>query len=149
MSHDHHHGLVRVFEIRQALRAGADLSEQLRRTRDFYRDDLAPHFRAEEEAVVPALRGAAGEGDAALARLANEHRRLHAMAAELTADPEPMRDFADLLESHIRFEERELFPLYQAHVPAADRARVEAEVRRILDRPDDQARTCKITDSPH
>jgi len=53
LSHDHHHGLVRVFEIRRALRGGEDLAAQLRRTLAFYRDDLTPHFRAEEDALVP------------------------------------------------------------------------------------------------
>jgi hemerythrin-like domain-containing protein len=144
LSHDHHHGLVRVFEIRQAMRGGGDLNGELRRTRDFVRDELAPHFVAEEEVVVPALRAATAEAEAGLARLADEHRRLRELAAALDDSAERLAAFADLLESHIRFEERELFPVYQQHVDAAARLAVEAEVRRILDRPDDSPRTCKL-----
>lgn len=146
LSHDHHHGLVRVFEIRQALRRGGDLADQLRLTREFYRDDLTPHFEAEEVVMVPALRAAAADSEAALARLADEHRRLRDMAAELDASAARLAAFAELLESHIRFEERELFPLYQARVDAAARAGVEAGVRRILGRSDDSPRACKLPD---
>ncbi len=144
LSHDHHHGLVRVFEIRQALRKGGDLTEQVRRSVDFHRDDLVPHFRAEEEVVVPALRAAATDADAALERLADEHQRLRDMAALLDASAERLAAFADLLESHIRFEERELFPLYQQRVDAAARQQAEAAIRRILNRPDDTAGACRL-----
>ena len=137
LSHDHHHGLVRVFEIRQALRGGGDLAEQLRRTREFFDDDLKPHFQAEEEVVFPALKAATEEANAALAQLSDEHRQLRDMAATLDASAAPLRAFAELLERHIRFEERQLFPIYQRHVTAAARAAVEANVRRILQRPDD------------
>lgn len=144
LSHDHHHALVRVFEIRQALRGGEDLSDQLHRTREFYRDHLIPHFRAEEEVVVPALRGATTQAEAFLERLSTEHRSLHAMAAGLDDDTAGFAAFADLLESHIRFEERELFPFYQANVAPEVRIAVEVDVRRILNRPDDQPRACKL-----
>lgn len=144
LSHDHHHGLVRVFEIRQALRKGGDLPDQVRRTRDFHRDHLVPHFRAEEEALVPALRTAGADVEAALARLTDEHERLREMAAALDAGAERLAAFADLLESHIRFEERELFPLYQQRVDAAACRQVEAAIRRILNRPDDATRACAL-----
>lgn len=158
LSHDHHHGLVRVFEIRQALRRDEDLLAQIDRTLGFHRDDLTPHFRAEEEAVIPALLAATADAAtaAALDRLAGEHRRLNEMVAALAEHTEgdspdapasvaeALAAFADLLESHIRFEERELFPIYQAHVAADARSQVEATVRRILNRPDDTARTCKL-----
>lgn len=144
LSHDHHHGLVRVFEIRQALKHGGDLSEQLRQTREFYREDLVPHFEAEEEAVVPALRAAMREAEAPLARLSEDHERLREMIENLDASAARLSELADLLESHIRFEERELFPLYQAHVGPDARRAVEAGVRRVLDRPDDSPRACKI-----
>src|SRR5690606_29393366 len=121
-----------------------DLAGQLRRTLDFYRDDLAPHFEAEDVVVVPALRAATADAEVALARLADEHRRLRDMVAELDASAERLEAFAELLESHIRFEERELFPFYQAHVAAEARAAVEAGVRRILNRPDDSPRACKL-----
>lgn len=144
LSHDHHHGLVRVFEIRQALRSGTKIDVQVEVTLRFYDEDLTPHFRAEEEAVFPAIRAATDAGDAALARLIEEHEQMREMVTKLDATNEFLGAFADLLERHIRFEERELFGIYQEHVAPAARSRVEADVRRILDRPDDQPRSCKL-----
>jgi hemerythrin-like domain-containing protein len=141
LSHDHHQGLVRVFEIRQALRSGNGLERQAEVTRAFYARDLLPHFRAEEEVLVPVLRQTGAVDEAALQRLLDEHRTLARLASEVAGAPaaEPLQHFADLLERHIRTEEREIFAAYQAHVPVGRRDAVAAEVRRILKRPHDQA----------
>ena len=144
LSHDHHHGLVRVFEIRQALRSGEGVERQARLTSEFYERDLVPHFRAEEEVLIPVLRETGALDEAALQRLLDEHRTLERLAGELVANVEPLLCFADLLERHIRTEEREIFPAYQTHVPIGRRGAVEAEVRRILNRPDDHAKVCNI-----
>jgi hemerythrin-like domain-containing protein len=146
LSHDHHHGLVRVFEIRRALRAGQDLDVQAEDTRRFYQQELTPHFRAEEEVVFPAIRAATATAttEAALSRLVDEHRQMRDMVGALDASTQRLGAFADLLERHIRFEERELFPAYQERVAPAARSAVEEEVRRILNRPDDQPRACTL-----
>jgi hemerythrin-like domain-containing protein len=41
-------------------------------------------------------------------------------------------DLADLLERHIRKEERELFPLFEAHFDEAAAERIGVELKRIL-----------------
>jgi hemerythrin-like domain-containing protein len=147
LSHDHHHGLVRVFRIRQALRATADLEREAAVTRDFFKRDLAPHFRAEEEVLVPVLRECGGLGGDALSKLVDEHRMLERLVSELARTITPLRDVADLLERHIRYEEREIFPAYEMRVPPGRRGDVEAAIRRILERPADEAKTCDISDS--
>jgi hemerythrin-like domain-containing protein len=144
LSHDHHHGLVRVFETRQALRCGEGLERQALLTCEFYERHLVPHFRAEEEVLIPVLRETGALDEAALQRLLDEHHALAHLAGELAANAEPLLRFADLLERHIRTEEREIFPAYQTHVPVGRRTAVEAEVRRILNRPDDHAKVCDI-----
>ncbi len=143
LSHDHHHGLVRVFEIRQAVRAGTGLEEQAAATREFWRRDLAPHFEAEEVAVFPALR-AVSDAAAIVRCLLDEHGRLRAMAGAIAATPESLGAFADLLEAHIRLEERDFFVRYEAHVPREERGAIEAAVRRILNRPDDTPKACEL-----
>jgi len=144
LSHDHHHGLVRVFEIRQALRAGRGLEAQVAETCRFYRQELTPHFRAEEEVVFPAIGAATTAGDDAIARLVDQHRQLRNMIEALDASTPRLSAFADLLEGHIRSEERDLFALYQEHVTPTTCSEVEREVRRILNRPDDRPRECKL-----
>jgi len=144
LSHDHHHGLVRVFEIRQALRSGEGLERQALLTSEFYQRELRPHFRAEEEVLIPLLRETGALDEAALECLLDEHRTLERLAGDLAANIAPLLRFADLLERHIRTEERDVFPAYQTHIPAGRRSVVEAEVRRILNRPEDQAKVCGI-----
>jgi hemerythrin-like domain-containing protein len=140
LSHDHHHGLVRVFRIRQALLAGKDLEREAVVTCDFFARDLAPHFRAEEEILVPVLRESGAVGAHALSRLVDEHRTLERLVPELSRGVAALRDFADLLERHIRREEREIFPAYELRVLPHRRAEVEAGIRRILEWPDDGAK---------
>ncbi len=130
LSHDHHHGLVRVFEIRQALKQGDSLARQSEINRAFLRDDLAPHFVAEEQHLFPVLRDAVAED--VVDQLFAEHRELEQLAAAETATD--LRRFADLLERHIRREEREVFREYQDHVPAERRVLVGAAIRTSLGR---------------
>jgi hemerythrin-like domain-containing protein len=137
LSHDHHHALVRVFEIRQALTANTGLEAQVTRTREFFECNLKPHFRAEEEALLPALARFVGENDPMIARLTTDHRRLEAAIDQLETKAGTLAAFADSLESHIRFEERELFQRYQEDVPEQARRAVEGGIRRILGREED------------
>jgi hemerythrin-like domain-containing protein len=136
LSHDHHHALVRVFEIRQVLRANGEIEAEASRTRAFFASDLSPHFRAEEEALLPALERYLGASDPMVIRLTEDHRRLRAAVEQLNAAP-ALSDFADLVESHVRFEERELFQRYQEHTPEEARRAVERGIRSILGRDDD------------
>ena len=79
--------------------------------------ELEPHFRIEEEHLLPALL-ASGER-ALVERTLSDHAALrgHLTAAE-AGQGERLRAFGAALEAHIRFEERELFPAIEAHVPA-------------------------------
>jgi hypothetical protein len=69
---------------------------------------------------------------------------LERLARELDASPERLSAFADLLEGHIRYEERDLFQQYQEHVPPAARPGVEEGVRRILNRPASTPKACAL-----
>lgn len=91
-------------------------------TVDFFEHHLRPHFRAEEEHVFPFLEDALGQGHPSyqlMARLRVEHEELRLLSERLRADLRADRDlertltaFADLLESHVRSEERELFACF-------------------------------------
>ncbi len=76
-------------------------------TRQRFVRELEPHFRVEEQWLLPPL-AEAGE-DGLVARTNEDHRALRAWIAE-PADSTRMAAFADRLEAHVRFEERDLFP---------------------------------------
>jgi iron-sulfur cluster repair protein YtfE (RIC family) len=82
--------------------------------------DLVAHFRAEEEVLFPARRGLPAARDL-IAELLAEHRELERIVGQLReakggALAEPLSRFAEMLEDHIRKEERSLFPVYEREV---------------------------------
>lgn len=72
-----------------------------------------PHFRDEEEQLFP-LVAYSDEARPLVVRALLEHQQLHALAQQLrTGESAPMSELAELLVAHVRFEERELFPLIE------------------------------------
>jgi hemerythrin-like domain-containing protein len=75
------------------------------------------HFQAEERILLPGWLAADPGADPAMAtRVQSEHLQLRAGARALRADAstaEELREIGQLLEAHVRFEERELFPLIE------------------------------------
>ena len=140
LSREHHYGLMLCLRIHRGLPLGGDGKTWVRakaaEAAQFFATDLAPHFKAEEEALFPAMRDFRGASDL-LSELQSEHRELERLAGRLAgADaaelPETLGKFADLLEAHIRKEERELFPLYEKHAGAELAAEVGRAVKRIV-----------------
>jgi mannose-6-phosphate isomerase-like protein (cupin superfamily) len=112
LSHDHHHALVAARRLRRAA-GGVDAHEEAAAFSRFFADESVRHFREEEERLFP-LVADSGEARPLVVRALLEHQQLHAFAARLASeDLAPMHDLAALLEAHVRFEERELFPLIE------------------------------------
>jgi hemerythrin-like domain-containing protein len=111
LSDDHHRALVLARRTRRAAEASSD-AKSLAKTwldvKERFASELEPHFRVEEAWLFPAL-----EAAGALA-LVERARADHALLRELVlreAAATTAVELAGLLETHIRFEERELFPL--------------------------------------
>jgi hemerythrin-like domain-containing protein len=138
LSSEHHQALLVAFKVQKSLsghaeNAGAprDLPGLVTLVRRFEEEVLAPHARAEEELLGAFLT----EGD--MARLREEHLELRRLSsAARTARGEAARPelsaFADLLERHVRWEERELFPYAEGHVDAATLADIGGEIEKRL-----------------
>lgn len=114
LSRDHHDVLVQVLWLRRALPAPV---EALRRAAEsflsFYADEMVGHMKDEEEVVLPLAAGADAEG---AERIRAEHREIHALAARLrgalddgAALPGVAVELAQLVDDHVRFEERAYF----------------------------------------
>ena len=111
LSHDHHHALVAARRLRLA--ADADARVEAAAFLRFFAEESVHHFREEEERLFPLVAGY-DEARPLLVRALLEHQRLHALAARLAGgELASMRDLGCLLEDHVRFEERELFPLIE------------------------------------
>lgn len=118
LSREHHTALVLALACTRAANSGSDekiLAASERVVRQF-ETDLEPHFRQEEDALLPLLRDA-GQ-DELVRRTLDDHARLRAMAKSLCArDTACLGEFAKTLSDHVRFEEQELFPTAEQVVP--------------------------------
>jgi len=141
LSQDHHHGLALALRCRkQALGQikpmGAEgLRERAKEFLVFYATHLVPHFRAEEEVLFPLLRSAVAGSEDMIDELVRDHRQIRQAIPQLeggTGLAKLIFDLGDLLERHIRKEERELFPLFEQHVEDRQAETVGKEIKKIL-----------------
>jgi iron-sulfur cluster repair protein YtfE (RIC family) len=141
LSHDHHHGLALALRCRkQALGQlkpmGAEgLRERAREFREFFEGNLVNHFRAEEEVLFPDLIARVPESREIIDPLLKEHEQIRSAVPKLSAEAELAKlifDLGDLLERHIRKEERELFPLFEAHAELFDVETLGERIRGIV-----------------
>jgi hemerythrin-like domain-containing protein len=113
LSHDHHHALV----VAQRLRRAEDRSPATRELLDFWESQGREHFDVEEEVLVPTWLELDPGADRALAeRLADEHQVIRSLVRAAQSDSLDLDGLAEtgrLLADHVRFEERELFPLIE------------------------------------
>ena len=142
LSQDHHHGLALALRCRkQALgqikpMGLKGLKERAQELRDFFADNLVVHFRAEEEVLFPQMRALVPESEAILEQLIRDHQQIRAAIPRLEGEAglgKLVFDLGDLLERHIRKEERELFPLFEQHIGETGAETVGDEVKKILD----------------
>lgn len=141
LSHDHHHGLALALRCRkqslgQLKPMGAEgLRLRAAELREFFDKQLISHFRAEEEILFPLMRAAAPESAALLDDLLREHETFRQGVEALAAGTGVSKlifDLGDLLERHIRREERELFPLFEQYVESSQAEAAGQEIGKIL-----------------
>ncbi len=141
LSHDHHHGLALALRCRKhalgQLNPGEPAATEAcaAEASRFFNENLTAHFEAEETILFPLMAAHKDCGEL-VARLEREHERFRAMVAR-AGDAAGRRkflfDFGDLLEQHIRSEERQLFAAFEMYIPEADAERAGREIKRLLD----------------
>jgi iron-sulfur cluster repair protein YtfE (RIC family) len=124
LSQDHHHALALAVRCRkQALGQikpiGPDgLRQRVIEVLTFYTSNLVSHFRAEEEVLFPLMQFLAPESQRVIDELLRDHEQIRSMIGRLedgSGLSKIIFDLGDLLETHVRKEERELFPLFENH----------------------------------
>ncbi len=140
LSSEHHQALLVAFQIKKAVAghaetAGAprDLDGLVALARRFEDSVFLQHLAAEEEVLARHLPAADAR------RLLDEHRQLRDLLAEARAVRQaarraPLAAFADLLERHVRWEERELFQRAEEAIAPEELARLghELELRLVV-----------------
>ena len=125
LSNDHQHGLVLSLKLKYSKQPiSSSLKEEVRILRneliDKFENDLSKHFKLEEIYLAPLF----PENDM-IARMLNEHKKLEDFYSKIYTKSEKwsfrqfrekLNLFGELLEMHIRFEERELFPMIEKNL---------------------------------
>jgi hemerythrin-like domain-containing protein len=138
LSRDHHDGLVQAVRLRRAA-ADGDASARLAAAREFmesFRNDERLHLRDEEEELFPLLLRHVQSEPAPLREARVQHLQLEGLARTLeiavtagSVDRETLDAAGELLDAHIRLEERQLFPLIEELVPDDELRRLELASR--------------------
>jgi hypothetical protein len=90
------------------------------------------HFRVEEEVLLPAFARWGDAYDPLVARTVRDHVEIRADVAALRTARQPsiaaLHGLDERLAEHVRMEERELFPMIERTVPAAELATLADQV---------------------
>jgi iron-sulfur cluster repair protein YtfE (RIC family) len=140
LSREHHYGLLVCLRIHRGIenrQAGVDwLSKRAEKVIGFFEGDLKTHFEVEEKIVFPAM-GEIEEAGPVIDELIREHRDISGLVEQLRRSQGLrlsliLRKFADLLEIHIRKEERVLFPCYEQSISPKKARQVQIQVLEVI-----------------
>jgi iron-sulfur cluster repair protein YtfE (RIC family) len=118
-SWEHHAGLMFILNIRKGLKNNIASDRITKYVKFFFNEDLKQHFRDEELNLFPLLPA----NNVLRTQAELEHRDIHHLIEKMDADKSNislLTQFSDMLDNHIRFEERILFPHIQKHIELPD-----------------------------
>lgn len=136
---DHHRGislalLCRKQALGQVPSSPTGLKDAADHLRYFFEQHLNGHFRAEEELLFPLFVAAKPDGSILTKALSRDHQKIREGVKALSSAANLGRllfDLGDLLEQHMRREERELFPLLATCLAGDEAERVKQQIERF------------------
>jgi len=110
LSQDHHASLMFCWKIRQGIKYHAAIERMVKYVQYFWEHHFSEHFKEEEEFLFAPLKN-----DAAVEKAIDDHQKIKTFVNEITfpgtEDQEDiLLELADMVEEHVRYEERILFP---------------------------------------
>jgi hypothetical protein len=134
LSHDHHDGLMAAVRLKKEKPAYRDETDPLVSIKRLWRDELRPHFEQEERVLFS--RQWPAEVTVMVDQALDEHRQIRAIVERVeagNATSADVRELGELLERHIRFEERQLFGALQDALSAAEMTAVGEQIAGMRD----------------
>jgi hemerythrin-like domain-containing protein len=125
LSRQHHNGLLFCLLLKKGIDKQADLNVMQEFIQSFWYKDLHHHFDLEEIYLAP-LQKQYHQLQSPLERMVKEHYDLKNIINEnsLNITYATVKELRDTLEAHIRFEERELFPLIEETITQQQRSAI-------------------------
>lgn len=116
LSREHHDGLLISWKIRRGLNKQIPLKEIAAYSIYCWQQHLQKHFQQEEQYLFNPYKQ-----EPLCAEALKQHKQLEntviSFKDEQNLSEETIKNFADKLEQHIRFEEREVFPQLERKIP--------------------------------
>lgn len=113
LSHEHHQGLIFAVRLRKTHQADAETLK--RYIKDFWEASLESHFDSEEELFLDMISNIELKD-----RFLSEHKQIRTLQKEIEISDNNIAKkairFGTLINDHIRFEERILFPWLQENL---------------------------------
>lgn len=123
LSHHHHHALVAALNLK---RAGTEknqlsLDEIKKDLQHFWEHGGQEHFREEEEILLPVYAQHSSVDLPEISEMLMEHVKIRALVKTVLESTEGhivrMHELGKMLESHVRKEERVIFPMIENALP--------------------------------
>lgn len=135
LSRDHHYGLLFCWKIRQGIAKGIDLGRIRSYVLHFWTNNLKNHFREEETLLFQEVY------DPLCIQALEEHRRIGELVQAIEGTGAGTlanyAALAELVDKHIRFEERKLFPFLEQKMTKEQLSEVGAQLSRLHELPVD------------
>ena len=114
LSREHHEGLLFAWKISQGLANHTALDTLRSFVLWYWKHHIKPHFYQEEKILSPHM----PPGHPLLVRMKEEHEHIRELILNMDeeADKRTLVLLADLVNHHIRFEERELFAWLESNL---------------------------------
>ncbi len=135
LSREHNTALWLARAAKRAARSGnaERIQQAWQQLHDAWRSEMARHFRAEELLLFPVLREG-GEHEL-VDLLLREHAAMHrTLEQPELQEAERLEALGQVLEGHVRREEREAFPRLEALLDQGSLTRLGHELARLSDR---------------
>jgi hemerythrin-like domain-containing protein len=133
LSREHHFDLLLAWKIRQGLSEQVALPRIAAYIRYLDEELIGSHFSDEERLLLDQL----PREDSLCQRTRDEHTQIREIIMEIceghSKDKSLFYHFADLMEGHVRYEERELFPYLEERLPEGELAQIEKVISRTHD----------------
>jgi len=128
LSREHHYSLLFGWKLRQGISRGVSIDRMVDYIRYFELHMLIPHFKEEETCLFI-------YSDSPYVQQAlDEHRHILSIIATMKVEPgnthyADLEALASLVDSHVRFEERQLFPYFEQNLTQAQLEAVAAAIK--------------------
>jgi hemerythrin-like domain-containing protein len=125
LSREHHFTLLFSWKIRQGLKNNIDTDRIIKYVDYFWQQHMREHFRQEEELLFNKIK------DEFTMKAVADHEQIREMIQRLQVTVSKqtlLAELAEVVDDHVRFEERTLFPHLEKNIPEAVLQNIEKDL---------------------